>query len=128
MSVKRSRGRPLGCKISEETKNKIRVSRYGVTHSQATKDKISTSLKEYFRLKNPLADGMLNDYSEYSSDVTQWIATNRDSINAEDADFITEKQLNNLSRLEICVGSDIEFLFGHNLTPEFLLSLKEEIT
>jgi len=44
-----NRGRPLGYKLSAESKDKIRKSRIGTTHSDGTKNKISKSLKAYFK-------------------------------------------------------------------------------
>jgi hypothetical protein len=41
---------------------------------------------------------------------------------------MTEKRLSYLKQLELNIGSDIEHLFGHNSTPEFLLLLKEELS
>lgn len=43
------RGRPKGHKLSEESKQKISVSKTGYIHSGRTKKKISKSLKKYFR-------------------------------------------------------------------------------
>ena len=42
-------GRPLGHKLSEETKNKISASKMGYVHTNKTKKKLSKSLKKYFK-------------------------------------------------------------------------------
>ena len=42
-------GRPLGFKLTEESKGKIRESRLGQTHDERTKRKISKSIKRYFK-------------------------------------------------------------------------------
>lgn len=44
-----SRGRPVGYKLSEESKDKIRESRTDTSQSLQTKRKISRSLKRYFK-------------------------------------------------------------------------------
>jgi hypothetical protein len=44
-----NRGRPVGYELSMESKNKIRKSRVGKMHSDQTKNKISKSLKAYFK-------------------------------------------------------------------------------
>ena len=43
------RGRPIGHKLSEESKDKIRKSRTGKAQTGETKTKISNSLKNYFK-------------------------------------------------------------------------------
>ena len=43
------RGRPKGTVLSEETKQKISEARRGSKHSDATKAKISNTLKGYFK-------------------------------------------------------------------------------
>ena len=42
------RGRSTGLKSSEETKNKIAISKTGYTHTKKTREKISKSLRIYF--------------------------------------------------------------------------------
>jgi hypothetical protein len=66
------------------------------------------------------------EYSELSPEATDWIYENRESI--DDSEFImTEKRLMYLKQLEICMGSELEQIFGHSKTPEFLLLLKEDL-
>ena len=43
------RGRPMGHKLSEESKQKISVTKTGQMHEQQTRVKISESLKKYFK-------------------------------------------------------------------------------
>jgi len=50
--MKRPRGRPKGYKLSVISKIKISNSRIGQSHSKETKQKISTSLKQFFK-NNP---------------------------------------------------------------------------
>lgn len=126
-TVSKTRGRPFGHRLSEETKDKIRNKRIGTHHSKETKDKISKSLIEYFKNKDSLAVSMEHEYSYMSEEAAAWVYNNREAIDDTD-NVVTEKRLYYLNQLELCLGSDIENFFGHNATPEFLLMLKEEIT
>jgi hypothetical protein len=124
--IKKRRGRPYGHRLSDESKERIRRSRLGRHHCQETRDKISRSLSAYFKGKDSLSVSMEYEYSELSPEATDWIYENRESI--DDSEFImTEKRLMYLKQLEICMGSELEQLFGHNKTPEFLLLLKEDL-
>ena len=49
------RGRPLGHKLSEESKQKISISKTGQIHNKKTKIKISKSLKKYFNTPEGIA-------------------------------------------------------------------------
>lgn len=126
VEISKKIGRPFGHRISEETKNKIRNYRLDTHHSEETKDKISKSLIKYFKGRDSLSTNIEHEYSYLSKEVSDWIYDNKDDI--DDIDYvITERKLSYLNQLELCLGSDIENLFGHNTTPEFLLILKEEI-
>jgi len=57
-----SRGRPVGFKLSEESKGKIRNSRLDTSHSLQTKRKISCSLKKYFQ--TPMGKAVKKKQSE----------------------------------------------------------------
>lgn len=124
--ISKIRGRPLGHRLSEETKDKIRNKRLGTHHSKETKDKISKSLIRYFRSRDSLASCIEHEYSYISEEAAAWIYDNRDALNDTDC-IITEKRLSYLKQLELCLGNDLENFFGHSSTPEFLLILKEEI-
>jgi hypothetical protein len=52
MNEKKRRGRPLGHKLSDESRKKIALSKIGKKHSLQTKMKISSSVKEYWFNKN----------------------------------------------------------------------------
>ena len=125
--ISNKRGRPFGHRLSEKTKDKIRDGRLGTHHSKETKDKISRSLIAYFKKRDSLAASIEHEYSYLSEEAADWVYNNRDVIDKTEC-VMTEKRLSYLSQLELCLGSDIEKLFGHNTTPEFLLLLKEEIT
>jgi len=125
-NTKNRRGRPLGYRLSEETKDKIRRGRLDTTHSQETKDKISKSLSLYFQSKVSLSSSIEDEYRFISEDAVDWINTNRNEVD-ETEDVMTSRHLVHLNQLEICTGSDIENMFGHSATPEFLILIKEEI-
>ena len=49
MMNNKGRGRPLGFRLSEESKRAISDSKKGQKHSELTKDKISKTLISYFK-------------------------------------------------------------------------------
>lgn len=120
------RGRPFGHRLSEETKNKIRIGRSGAKHRQDTKDKISRSLSAYFKRRDSFAAALEYEYISISDEALDWIDDNRDDIDISDS-IITERRLLHLRQLEISVGNELEQFFGHNANPEFLLLLKEQL-
>jgi len=122
-SVKRDR--PIGYKLSEESKDKIRVSRFGTHHSEETKDRISRSLTKYFREKDPLSESIRYDYRNFPKKINNWISDNKKEIDKTEH-VMTEKKIFFLGQLEICSGFDIDN-FSHETTPEFLILLKEEL-
>jgi len=123
MPVKR--GRPQGYRLSEESKNKIRISRFGTHHSEETKNKISKSLIKYFKEKDPLSESMRYDYKDFSKGVDDWILDNKEELDRTEH-VMSEKKIFFLGQLEICAGFDINN-FSHETTPEFLILLKEEL-
>lgn len=123
----KKRGRPEGYKLSENSKDKIRQKRLGTHHSRETKNKISKSLKEYFRKKDPLSQSIEQEYSEISEEAVDWVCENRKELDDEDNDFVSDKRLTHLRQLEISFGTDLENIFGHGNTPEFILLLREEL-
>lgn len=125
VKIKRKCGRPGGYRLSEESKEKIRKSRFGCHHSEETKDKISKSLIRYFKEKDPLSESISYDYRYFPENIQDWILDNKEDID-ETKHVITEKKLLFLNKLELCFGSEID-KFSHNATPEFLVMLKEEL-
>jgi len=118
------RGRPIGFRLSEESKRAISESKKGQRHKQSTRDKISRSLIIFFRKKNPLSDEIINKYCRSNDDETcNWVNSVLEELDNLD-DVLTEKTLRNTLRTEISCGNDIE-LFSHNVTPELLLLFKE---
>jgi len=124
-NIIKKRGRPVGYELTDESKNKIRQSRLGKPHSKETKNKISRSLIRYFRKRDPVSNGLENEYKYFPKEAKKWLADHRDEIDNTD-DIISNKRIVYLGQLEVCYGSDIENLC-HLMTPEFLLMLKEEL-
>ena len=124
--IVRKRGRPIGHRLSEASKERIRQKRIGTSHTKETRDKISRSLREYFKKRDPLADSIEQEYSYISEEATDWIIDNSDYLNDTDC-VMTEKRLSYLNQVEIAMGSDVENMFGHSATPEFFMLLKEEM-
>lgn len=118
------RGRPLGFKLSENSKRSISQSKIGQKHKDITKDKISHSLLLYFRRKNPLSEEIINRYCRIGDDkLCDWINEIQEDLDAS-IDILTDRSLKNRNRVEISCGHNIEF-FGHAITPELLLLFKE---
>jgi len=124
--TKKKAGRPYGHRLSEGTKDRIRQKRLGCCHTKETKDKISRSLAAYFRKRDSLSLSLENEYSYVSDEAVDWVCDHREDIDKTEH-VMTERRLIYLRQLEICMGSDIEHLFGHNITPELLMILKEEL-
>jgi len=123
------RGRPLGFRLSEESKIAISLSKIGHHHSKSTKDKISRSLLLYFRRLNPLSKELLNYYKKRCEEGQQWeegvdwVNTVKDDIDMSES-ILTLRDLRNKAKIEDKTGRDIE-AFGHSITPELLLMFKE---
>lgn len=119
------RGRPLGFKLSEESKKKISESKEGQRHKEETKAKISRSLYIYFRHKNPLSEEIIDRYCKYGNDddLCDWVISVKDELDKIN-DVVTDRVLRNRGRTEMTYGHNIE-RFGHSLTPEFILLFKE---
>lgn len=128
IKIKRGKkGRPIGFKLSEASKRAISEAKKGQKHNESTKCKISRSLRNYFRKKNPLSEEIIHTYCRTSDDsMCKWLYEVSDEL--DDArDVLTSKALYNRLNIEISYGNTIEEIFGSSLTPETLLMLKEEI-
>lgn len=120
------RGRPIGHKLSEESKRAIAESKTGQKHKPETKDKISRSLLIHFSQFNSLAEEIQRRYCRIDDDeVCQWVYDVGDDLDSID-DVYTSKTMRNTRRMELTSGNHIEY-FSHELTPECLVMLKEEI-
>lgn len=124
--VPKKRGRPVGHRLSKYTKDKIKYGRLGTHHSKETKNKISKSLTAHFKKRDLLSSNIEYEYGYLSKEVFDWICDNKDAIDDTDC-VLTKKKLAYVNQVEVCLGNDIENLFGHATTPEFLLLLKEKI-
>lgn len=123
----KKRGRPLGYKLSDKSKQAISKSKKGQSHTQETKDKISKSLMLYFRRLHPLSDEITNTYCRIDDDeLCAWINNVREELDADGArtDVLTDRAMANTRKTEIAYGQNIEY-FSHDITPEALLILKE---
>ena len=125
MDMDKHPGRPTGFRVTIETKNKIRKSRVGTSHSEETKNKISKSLSKYFREKDPLSKSLQYEYKEFPDKACKWIVDNENNLDKTE-DVLTEKRLFFIDQLELQYGFEINN-FSHNTTPEFLILLKEEL-
>ncbi len=120
---KKKRGRPIGFKLSEESKKAISEAKIGQRHSQETKDKISKSLILYFKKQHPLSDEIERRYCEMDEDLQEWAESVRSELN-DITDVMTKRSMRVTRRIEMNCGNNIEY-FGHHLTPEVILLFKE---
>jgi len=119
------KGRPMGFKLSEASKRAISESKRGQHHKETTKNKISKSLKTYFRKKNPWSEELANYYCSMYDDTTcGWLYDVSDDLNCC-LDVLTQKTMFSRLRVEISYGYNIEDIFSHSITPEVLLMYKE---
>ena len=122
--TKRRRGRPLGFKLSTESRMAISDSKKGQRHTQETKDKISRTLILYFRKQHPISEEIIGRYCRATDDdLCEWVERVSEKLDNFE-DIKTERAMDNIRRTEIMYGANIEF-FSHELTPEVLLILKE---
>lgn len=124
--IKKQRGRPIGYRLSDLTKDKIREKRSGTRHTAETKNKISKSLSEFFRSRESLTESICEEYEGYD-EISEWLMDNKDDIDESEPLIMTERRLASVRSLEICLGHEIDQLFGHNANPEFFMLLKEEL-
>ena len=120
----KKRGRPLGFRLSEESKDAIRKSKKGQTHKQETKDKISRTLIIYFKNRNPLSEEITNEYCRCDDDLLcDWVTMSQVALDSIE-DVRTERAMINTRKTEISYGQNIEY-FSHAMTPETLVLFKE---
>ena len=119
------RGRPLGFKLSEESKRAISDSKRGQRHKQETRDKISKSLVIFFKHRRPLSEEISNTYLRYEDEsICEWMNEEMCEKLDNTEDVFTERTLRNKRRIEILCGHNIE-LFSHDLNPETLTLFRE---
>lgn len=119
----KKRGRPIGFKLSDESRKAISEAKIGQKHSQETKDKISKSLILYFKKQHPLSDEIESRYCEMDEYLQDWADSVKNRLN-EITDVMTRRSMRITRRIEMNCGNNIEY-FGHNLTPEVILLFKE---
>lgn len=121
------KGRPIGFKLSEASKRAISEAKKGQRHKNSTKDKISRSLQNYFRKKNPWSEELVNTYCRVGNDeLCEWMYNVSDDLD-NFRDVLTIKALYNKLRIEVSYGNNIEEIFSHSMTPELLLMFKQEM-
>lgn len=119
----KKRGRPIGFKLSDETKKAISLAKQGQKHSEETKEKISKSLIAYFRKKRPVSEEIINMYCRADDDDTcNWIMTSSQTID-DSEEIKTFRAILNAERYEGACGADIERV-SHSMTPEVLVLFK----
>jgi len=121
------KGRPIGFRLSEASKRAISEAKKGQKHKETTKTKISRSLQNYFRRKNPLSEELINTYCRVSDDaMCEWMYKVTEELD-NSRDILTQRAMFNKLRTEISYGHNIEEIFSHAITPEILLMAKEAI-
>jgi len=126
LGVQGRRGRPMGYRLSEASKRAISEAKKGQKHKKLTKEKISRSLSLYFKIKHPLSEDLVLTYYKYVDAAGyKWLKDNIRKLD-ESRDILTKHTMKSRSQIEISYGVDIEEMFGHSITPEFLLICKEE--
>ncbi len=129
------RGRPLGFRLSEESKRAISDSKKGQKHSEATKEKISRTLISYFRNVYPLSSELLDNYAfeiESSKEVREWFDRVRQTFN-ETEDVFTERSLNSKRFREISIEYNISmednpYANRFMTNPEDIYELQDQCT
>jgi len=126
LGVQGRKGRPMGYRLSEASKRAISESKKGQKHKKLTKEKISRSLSLYFKLRHPFSEDMIRTYFNYvDAESFKWLRDHIAQLD-ESKDILTKHSMKSRSQIEIAYGVEIEEVFGHQVTPEFLLICKEE--
>jgi hypothetical protein len=129
--LKKSRGRPLGYRLSEESKRAISESKKGQRHTEATKEKISKTLMAYFKFMYPLSKELYDDYKEIidrDEDIKSWFDTISPILDVSE-DVVTEKSINSKRLREISIELNIDMSKNCNINafttnPEKMCELK----
>jgi len=129
--VKRGRGRPLGFRLSEESKRAISESKKGQKHSEATKEKISRTLMAYFRMLYPFSKELYDDYKDLidnDAEVRLWYEANIHLLD-DSSTVLTEKSLNAKRQRELSIELNMDMSNNININsftnnPEKMCELK----
>lgn len=121
-AVRRPLGRPVGHKLSRDSRDKIAKTKTGSKHTEETKDKISKSNKAFFKRKNSWTD----DLFKYCRDIgaRDWLKQNKVALDTTENCYAPWHLHNKWARMEFLV-EDVD-IFSHNENPEVLLIRKEE--
>lgn len=109
--------------MSDATKLAISETKTGYKHTEETKDKISETLKEYFRKKKPLSEELILMYGDVAGD---WIEAHKEELDA-DKSLKTVRALRNMNIYEIPIGEYVDFLSTDEFNPEEMVLLKEKL-
>jgi len=129
----RGRGRPLGFRLSDTSKQAISDSKRGQHHSENTKDKISKTLMQYFRHMYPLSDELYTQYKNEikdSPEIAEWFYKIQDEYNST-TDIFTERSLNSKRFREISIELNINIEDNPSFTqilnsPEDICELRQQ--
>ena len=129
----RGRGRPLGFRLSDASKQAISESKKGHRHSETTKDKISKTLMQYFRNMYPLSDELYLQYKNEIKnfpEVKEWFNNIREEYDAT-TDICTERSLNSKRYREISIDYNISVEENPHITqllnsPEYICELRQQ--
>ena len=130
--MNKGRGRPLGFKLSDASKQAISESKKGQKHSEETKDKISKTLIAYFRHIHPLSEELYEQYKEEiesSEEVREWF-NNVYNHYDQTRNIQTERSLNSKRFREISIEYNINMADNPYIkdiieNPEALCEIKE---
>ena len=126
LGVQGRKGRPIGYRLSIASRRAISESKKGHKHKKLTREKSSRALSLHFKNRHPLSEDItLMYFNHIDEDGCKWLKDNIRLID-ESQDILTKHIIKSRTQVEIAYGVDIEELFGHNITPEFLLICKED--